>query len=219
MSRALLALVLGLGFTALACLAINIPVLGLFIFVLLAPGAVPGIILDKTTIGDSVPLLLGANVLFYSIMAYGLIFSRLRTALPKRLNSIALRLILPIAVLFGLACIPRLNPILPTGMNELAAMESDLQRALPLGSNLTDARNVLKSRGIEFAESVENSQTIVLRGGSEEIVASPGDRVLSSMLPTSASKFPCDYRLRVVLVFDPDGVATERSIKRFPICP
>jgi len=219
MSRAFLALILGLGFTALICLAINIPVAGLLIFALLAPGAIPWSSFAETANGDSIPLLFGTNVLFYSMLAYALIFFRFRNVLDKRLNSISLRLILPTAVLFALACIPRLNPLLPVGMVELSARESDLQRALPVGSNLTDARYVFKSRGIEFSDSVESADRIVFQGVDEKITASAGDRVLTSSLPTSASQYPCGYRLDILLVFGPDDIMKERYIKRFPLCP
>jgi hypothetical protein len=104
-------------------------------------------------------------------------------------------------------------------MAELSARESDLQRALPVGSNLTNARNVFKSRGIEFSDSVESADRIVLQGVGEKITASAGDRVLASNLPTSASKFPCGYRLDILLVFSPDDIMKERHIKRFPLCP
>jgi hypothetical protein len=83
MRRAFLALILGLGFTALICLAINIPLAGLLIFALLAPGAIPWASFAPTANGDSIPLLFGTNALFYSILAYLLIFFRFRNVSDK----------------------------------------------------------------------------------------------------------------------------------------
>lgn len=219
MNRIFLAFLLGLGITALVCLAVNIPVAGFFLAGLLMPGAMPAIIFPTLVSWDSVPLLLAANVLFYSTLAYTFILLRFRGVLAARFKSVSLRLVLPVAALSCLACVPRVNPILPVGMAELSKKEADLQSALPISSSISDARAALRSRGITFTEFVENSDEVVFRRGSEKVAASAGDRVLGANLQTPAFKFPCGYRLDILLVFGPDDIMKARHIGRSPLCP
>jgi hypothetical protein len=219
MSRIYVALLFGLGITALICLAVNIPFAGFFLAGLLAPGGMFAVIFPVLVKWDSVPLLLAANVLFYSTVAYGLILLRFLHVPVARLKSVSIQLVLPVMVLCCLACIPRLNPLLPVGMAELSKKELDLQSALPINSNIRDARAVLSSRGIVFVESVELSEQVVFQRGSEKITTSAGDRVLAANLETPASKFPCGYRLDILLVFGADDIMKARHIGRFPLCP
>jgi hypothetical protein len=48
-------------------------------------------------------------------------------------------------------------------MPELAKQESELQTAIPLGMNLDRARGVLNSKKIQFYESTESSDGVVLQ--------------------------------------------------------
>ena len=85
---------------------------------------------------------------------------------------------------------------------------------------LQDARSVLKSKGIQFYESIQDSEDVVFNNGIDrKIMAAAGDRVLSSRFQTSASTFPCGYDMQVILVFGHDEKLKERYVHRFPICP
>jgi hypothetical protein len=104
-------------------------------------------------------------------------------------------------------------------MAELARQESDLQKVIPLGMSLNEARSVLKLRGIQFTESAEPIGGLVLQNGPTTITAQSGDTVLVSRFQTEAFKFPCGYDMEIVLLFGSDGKVKERYIRRFPMCP
>ncbi len=198
--RICVSLLSGLGLTSLVCLLLNIPVANLFLSVLLIPGAILLNILLRPANWDSILALLGANVAIYSILAFAIILLRFRA-------------------MSCLVCFPSLNPLWPKGMAELSRQESELQQALPMNMGLQDARSVLKAKGIQFYESIENSESVVLQGPDRRIAASAGDRVLSSRFQTSASSFPCGYDIRIILVFGQDERLKERYVHRFPMCP
>lgn len=85
----------------------------------------------------------------------------------------------PVIVLATLACIPSMNPLWPHGMTELARQESELQTALPLGMSLEQVRGVLNSRKIQFYESAEPSDGVVLQNPAT-MTAQAGDTVVVS---------------------------------------
>jgi len=207
--RICVSLLSGLGLTSLVCLLLNIPVANLFLSVLLIPGAILLNILLRSANWDSILALLGANVAIYSILAFAIILLRFRN----------IQIVLPMTAMSCLVCFPSLNPLWPKGMAELSRQESELQQALPMNMGLQDARSVLKAKGIQFYESIENSESVVLQGPDRRIAASAGDRVLSSRFQTSASSFPCGYDIRIILVFGQDERLKERYVHRFPMCP
>jgi len=67
--RVCASLLAGVGFVSALCLSLNIPVIGLVLFALFAPGAIA----VAGFIGEwgSFAVLLGANVLIYSTLAFG----------------------------------------------------------------------------------------------------------------------------------------------------
>src|ERR1700730_8303507 len=64
-------------------------------------------------------------------------------------------------VLACMACVPRLDPLWPTGMTELARQEAHLRESLPVDIDLQQARGVLRSQGIESWEHVEKNDNVI----------------------------------------------------------
>jgi len=217
--RICLSLLSGLGLTSLVCILLNIPRASFFLFALFTPGAIILNILLRSANWDSILALLGANVVFYSILALVVILLWFRNIQAAKLRHVATWMALPVTAMSCLVCLPSLNPLLPVGMVELSRQELGLQQALPLNMGLQDARLVLKAKGIQFGESIENSGGVVFDGPDGTIIASVGDRVLVSRFQTSASRFPCGYDMQVILLFGQDERLKERYVHRFPICP
>ena len=190
-----------------------------FLVALFTPGAIVLNIVSRSATWDSIPALLGANAVIYSGLALVVILLRFRNIQVVRLKHIASWMVLPVTAVSCLVCFPSLNPLLPVGMAELSRQELGLQEALPLNMGLQDARSVLKARGIQFYESIENSESVVLQGPDRKITAAAGDRVLFSRYQTSAFRFPCGYDMEVILLFGKDERLKERYVRRFPICP
>ena len=216
--RVCTALLIGVGFVSTICLLLNIPVANLFLLMLFAPGAI-AIAALKFAEWDSITALLGANVVIYSALAFGLILVRFRGLPDETFKRFAVRMLLPVVVLSILACFPVLNPILPVGMAELARQERELQQALNPRINLQEARSVLKSRGIDFGEQVQQTEGLVFQGPEKLITAGTGDHVIVSRWQTSAATFPCGYDMEIILLFGPDEKMKNRYIRRFRICP
>jgi len=200
-------------------LLLNIPVANFFLFALFTPGAIVLNILLRSANWDSIPALLGANVVIYSILALVVILLRFRNIEVPKLRHFAIWMVLPVTTMSCLVCFPSLNPLFPIGMAELSRQELGLQQALPLNMGLQDARSVLKAKGIQFYESIENSESVVFQGPDRKITAAAGDRVLSSRFQTSASRFPCGYDMEIILLFGQGERLKERYVHRFPICP
>ncbi len=217
--RICVSLLSGLGFTSVVCLLLNIPLANFFLSALFIPGAIVLSILSRSENWDSIPALLGSNFVVYSFLALGAILLRFRNIQAAKLRQIAIWLVFPVTAMACLACIPYLNPLFPVGMAELSRQELGLQQALPLGMGLNDARAALKAKGIQFYESSENSESVVFQGPDRKITAAAGDRVLSSRFQTVASRFPCGYDMRVILLFGEDERLKEQYVHRFPICP
>jgi hypothetical protein len=149
--RVCISLLSGLGLTSLVCLLLNIPWASLFLSALFIPGAIALNILLRSANWDSIPALLGANAVFYSIVALVVILLRFRDIQAVKLRRIAIWMVLPVTVMSCLVCcFPSLNPLLPVGMAELSNQELGLQQALPVNMSLQDARSVLKAKGIQF---------------------------------------------------------------------
>jgi hypothetical protein len=187
--RLTIAALWSIGFTSLLCLLMN---LNWFIGLLLLPGALAAF---------AVPLL---------------VFRRVRL---EQLRRIACWSVAPVAAVAVLACIPAMNPLWPHGMADLAKRESELQTAIPVGTSLEQVRGVLNSKKIQFYESTEPSDGIVLQNPEETITAQSGDTVLVSRFQTEAFEFPCGYDMQIVLLFGHDRNLKQRFIHRFRMCP
>jgi hypothetical protein len=187
--RLAIGLLWGIGFTSLSCLLMNL--IGFIGFFLLPGGLVA--------------------------FAVGFLMFR-KVGLPQ-LRRIVGWSVLPVTVLVSLACIPSMNPLWPHGMRELAQQESELQTAIPLGMSLEQVRGVLDSRKIQFYESVEPRDGVILQNPQITMMAQAGDMVLVSRFDTEAFEFPCGYDMQIVLRFDHNRNLAERYIQRFRMCP
>jgi hypothetical protein len=187
--RLAIGLLWSIGFVSLLCLLMN---LNWFIGMLVIPGGLAAF---------AVPLLV------------------LRRTRWEHLRRIAGWSIAPVTVAAVLACFPSMNPLWPHGMKELARQESDLQSAIPLGVSLEQVRDVLNSRKIQFYESTEPSDRVVLQNPEETITAQSGDTVLVSRFQTEAFEYPCGYDMQLVLVFGHNRNLTQRYVHRFRMCP
>lgn len=188
--RLAVGLLWGIGFTSLLCLLMN---LNWFFGMLLIPSGL---------FAFAAPLLV------------------LRGVRLEQLRRIAVWSTIPTAAVAVLACIPALNPLWPHGMGELGKQESELQTAIPLGMSLDQVRSVLTSRKIQFYESTQQSDGIVLQHPQEATVtAQSGDTVLVSRFHTEAFEFPCGYDMQIILVFGRDLNLKQRYIERFRMCP
>ncbi len=220
--RIAIALSCGAGFTSILLLLLKVssasaPSILLSMFLL--PG---GILADSVLRPKefSPPLVvLAANALVYSAVAYAAVLVSCRGVAAEKMRLVATRLVVPVAILVGLACIPALNPLWPRGMAELTRQEKVLQDALPMGMGLEGARAVLRSKGIQFQEATETSQAVLLKRQDKSITAAPGDRVISARLETEASQFPCGYDIEVVLLFGPDERLKDQYVHRLRLCP
>jgi hypothetical protein len=216
--RVCAALLAGVGFVSVLCLLLNIPAANFFSFVLLVPG---GAAITVLKLGElhSIAGILGASVIIYSTLAFCLILFRFRSVPNERFRQRTLRIVLPVLVISSLASFPKLNPILPVGMAELARQEGELQQALNPSVKLEEARSILRNRGIDFGEDLQQTGGLVFDGPNKRITSNAGDRVLTSRWQTSARSFPCGYDMEIILLFGPDDKLKDRYINRFPICP
>ena len=216
-NRIILATLVGIGFTSLLALMLNVPLqpVPYLAFLLLAPGGIVTSVLFKLSwLGPPVPVLV-SNAAVYSAIAY-LVFYCLTSRLSTTRTLVVAAVALPLAFL---ASVPNLNPLWPRGMSELEETERTLRQGLPADSDLTSARAFLRGRGIDSYEYSATSEEVVLQRANVRIIAQPGDHVLSARVPTAAEQFPCSYRIDVVLVFDRQEKLQESNISRFPLCP
>jgi hypothetical protein len=217
--RVYVSLLSGLGFVSLVCLLLNIPVANFFLLALFTPGGIAVSTLPWHTNWISISALLGANVVIYSVLVFVVFLLWFKTMEPAKLTQISRWIVLPVAAVSCLACLPSLNPLWPRGMMELSKQESQLQNDLPVGMRLQDARSVLQAHKIQFHELIEESESIVFQTAEKTIKAGPGDRVFSSEFQTAVFSFPCGYDLQVILVFGRDERLKARYVHRLPICP
>jgi hypothetical protein len=84
---------------------------------------------------------------------------------------------------------------------------------------LVHCLNVLNSKKIQFYESTEPSDGVVLQNPQATITAQSGETVLVSRFDTEAFEFPCGYDMQIVLVFGHDRNLKQRYMHRFRICP
>ncbi|HEY5027155.1 MAG TPA: hypothetical protein VIK39_02000 [Candidatus Angelobacter sp.] len=194
-------------------------VLSILTGVFLTPGGIVADLVVKPKEFSPPILILAANSLIYSAITYAGLSVLGRGLGAEKIRIATIRLVLPVAILVGMACIPRLNPLWPRGMTELTRQEKVLQEALPVGMQLEGARAVLRAKGIQFQEETEASQAVLLKRQGRSITAAAGDRVISARLETEASQFPCGYDIEVVLLFGPDERLKDQYIHRLRLCP
>jgi hypothetical protein len=118
-----------------------------------------------------------------------------------------------------MACIPTLDPLWPTGVTQLASKEAQLYEIFPIGTDLEQARGILRSQRIEFWEVVEKYDSIISTRPAGSLSAESGDTVVSARVWTEAREFPCGYQIDIILLFGKEGKLTERYIHRLRICP
>jgi hypothetical protein len=214
--RILLALLLGAGFTSVVALSLNFTG---FPSVLLIPGGIPVAILSKSGGLGSVPALLLANTLFYSVMIFAVISPCYRNLGEASVRLTAGKVAAPIVILVVLACIPRLSPLWPQGMAELERVEKELQSAILPGMTVGEAQGVVRTAGIAFQEETEQSPLNVLETSDVTMRAQTGDQLLFSRFQMKAGQFPCNYEMQVFLLFGQDGKLRQSYIHRRPVCP
>jgi hypothetical protein len=213
--RLAIAVLWGLGFTALLSLLLNLSLaFGIFLF----PGGILAAVLSNPKV-HPMAVVFAANTVMYGLAVFVVISLRFRNTGSDQLRRFAGFSLLPVITLAALAGFPRLNPLWPNGMPELAQQESELQNAIQPGMGLEQVREVLTSKRIRFTESAEPTGGIVLQNPPTTMTAQIGDTVLVSRFHTEAFEFPCGYDMEVVLLFGRDGKVRERYIRRFPMCP
>jgi len=153
------------------------------------------------------------------LVAFAVGFLMFRKAGLTERRRIAGWSVLPATLAVAFACIPAINPLWPHGMAELAKQESELQTAIPSGMSLDRVRGVLNSKKIQFYESTEPSDGVVLENADTTMTAHAGDTVLVSRFDTKAFEFPCGYDMQIILVFGNDRNLKQRYIHRFRMCP
>jgi hypothetical protein len=187
--RLAIALLWSIGLVSLLCLLMN---LSWFIGMFLLPGG---------------------------LAVFAVAFLSFRNVRSDQVRRIAAWSVFPVAALAVLACLPSMNPLWPHEMADLAKQESELQAAIPSGMSLDQVRGVLDSRKIQFYESIEPSDRIILQNPQATITVQSGDTVLASRIQTEAFEYPCGYDMQIVLLFGHDRNLKQRYIQRFRVCP
>jgi hypothetical protein len=193
--------------------------LGIAISLVLLPGGLVSTVYSRSSDFPPPLAVLATNSIIYSAVAYTAIVVFWRDLTFARMRNLMLWLVAPTAILVGLACTPSLDPLFPRGLVEVAKDETELQAAFPVGTTLNEARSALRSRGIPYQETKEQSKTVVLERDRTSITASEGDVVIAARLQTAASQFPCGYEIEVVLLFGQDDKLSQQYIHRLRICP
>jgi hypothetical protein len=214
-------LLFGNAVASSVCLLLNIHsvVVSIVAGVLLTPGGVlASVLFSASEITPPQAVLAGNAALYSAVALIGLV------VLPNSLGVAAMRrvaawLVAPTLLLISLACVPAFNRLWPRGLDQLSKNEDQLREALPVGMGLDQARAVMRSKGIDFREQAEASETTVLERGNTSITAEPGDRVMSARLETNASQFPCGYDIEVVLLFGRDEKMRSQYVHRLRLCP
>jgi hypothetical protein len=214
--RIVFAALCGAGFTSLLSLTLNLPNVNLLAGLMLLPG---GLLQSLLRGADSPIAVLLANFLVYAVLFFVITSYSSevqRKAESRRLN---LWLAFPVGVLACMACVPRLDPLWPTGMTELSRQEAQLRESLPVDIDLQQPRGVLRSQRIEFWEHVEKDDNVIFTRPEGNLKVISGDTVVSAKVWTKAGQFPCSYRIDIVLVFGKEARLTDRSIHPLRICP
>lgn len=159
----LLAILCGVGFTALVALLLNIPspivlLLSLFLF----PGSLfSAMVLHTKELGSPVAVL-AFNAFVYSLIVY-LILRRSSAFSSDKGRLANLILIAPVIVAASLACIPTMSPVWPRGMEQLKAKERKLREGLPLGVPIESARSFLQEQGVTSYEAPARNEEVIFQ--------------------------------------------------------
>lgn len=216
--RLILAALCGVGFTALVALLLNVRLVAIFGLALLAPGGILASVLVRSQGLGSPSLVLAANAIIYSAIAYFAFHFWLRLDVRK-VQLLVAALTVPVLILAGLACIPSVSPLWPRGMSQLANEEKALRTGLPVGMTMDGARALLSARGVSCYEYEIHTEGPILQNSRATILAKPGDRLISAQIETNAEQLPCGYKIQVALVFGTDDRLRESYIERSPVCP
>lgn len=210
---------LGVMIASLLPVLLNVPRLERMAAVLLTPGGIFASLLAPSEMVPHPTLLLAGNAIFYAMCWFGLCLAvrRWLTAGTVRLGTSVFGF--AAVVLFGLACIPRFDPLWPHGMGELRAREAKLESLIRPEMTIDQVRAALERESIPLNEETEDSAREVLRNRNIQIVASAGDRLVFSRFRTDAVQYPCGYDLQIVVLFAPDGKIKNRYVASIPICP
>jgi hypothetical protein len=222
----ILALLSAAGLTALFVLVLDLlskTSLAMFFAVPLLPGGLLDAIAlrSKTSIGlfpNLSGVLLG-NICFYGLVVYILIRAFCQRVSDAAIRRWTMRIAIPAIPLFGLACVPVLNPFQAHGMEAMEKQELDLRSAFPEGVTLDHARDILIGSHIEFSEANGWENGVLLQRPEKTIKTQSGDRVISVRLPTEAAQFPCTYEIQAILVFGQDQKLRDEYIGQWPLCP
>ncbi len=183
------------------------------VLVLFPGGLVAAIVFHS----DLPSTIIALNSIIYSGLTYvALAFRRDLSLRFLRIASISM--VLPAALVVGLASVPILDPLFPRGVTELGRQESSLQSDFPDRISIEKARQLMRSKGIQYDEFAP-AAGLVLERENTMMVASSGDRLIHSRSPTTAREFLCSYDMEIDLLFDASGNLKQRYIHRFRICP
>jgi hypothetical protein len=219
--RLVIALLCGLGIVSVLLLLLNISssdALTVLFSILLLPGGILSALLPTNGLGQTL-LIFTANMLAYSILVFAGITLFGRDMTLHKMRGTTFALAIPVAVLVSLACVPRLSPLWPRGITELARKEKALQDSLPLNMEVGTARRVLSSQGIAFREKTVTLPTVILERENRKISAAPGDHYIWARAETGAVQYPCGYVIQVILLFRQDEKMKDQYIHRLRICP
>jgi hypothetical protein len=218
--RLILAVLVGTGFSSLITLLLNLRgSVVLLLSILMFPGGLIASFLPHSQELDSPLSTLAANGAAYSGLAFLLLtysFSKINIHALKRS---AIAITLPVIALTLMACVPSLNPLWPREMEKLAQEENDLRQGLPIGEGVTECRDFLRSRKIEFYEVELRDQQEITRRGGPPMIAQAGDRLISARVFTDAGQWPCGYAIEVALIFDANDALKDSRVNRLRLCP
>ena len=219
--RLLFATLAALGMTSLVALSLRVTFAGIFLG---APGWPIAIVFSAASHSDSALIFPLSVFSGYFCLALAFAFRKPPDSPIWRQRIVLLTIL--VAALLVLASMPRLDPLIPKGMTALRKQEADLTLLLADKSTLTEVRQVLEARRIEFREETEHAEIKLLSNKNVEISASAGDRVLFNHLVLSdvnpnagAYQFPCRYDLQFILVFGQDEKLKQRYIGDSRLCP
>jgi hypothetical protein len=212
--KIVITVLLGLGLASLSALLLN---LGLPFGIFILPGAIPLSIVAKSEPSPFAVLL--ANAVAYSCLASLLWFSRFRFSQLVALRRAALVLTVPVVIVFGMACVPKFNPLWPRGISELSSTENELRADLPVGLDSDQARAVLVRKNVEFQEHIQSSKGVVSSAGGRDILAVGGDEVFVARINSRATRFPCWYEIHLVILFGQEKRLKERDVDSVRVCP
>lgn len=212
-ARITFAALCGAAVTAISSLALRFT---LFAGLFLMPGALIETLVFRRA--DTPQFILLSNMLLYSAIVL-IVTRRFPESGYQSIRHLNLLFSLPVGALVFMACVPTLDPLWPVGMTQLDRREAQLNYVLPSGMDLGQAREALRAQRIVVSEAVQKSSAVVLERQDIRVTANAGDTVLSAVIPTDAWQFPCGHEIDLVLVFDKRQKLTQRSIRRFRLCP